>query len=326
MMDYCLRCNQWLSKRMFILVLSALGLGTFIRIANSPCTKYVIIVLFAYMTFVMSLSTGLKQFAKILVKPVVPLWILFLVHLVAPFTAWLFGIIFFAHDPLIRMGYLVGASIPIGVTSIIWTSLVDGSLPVALVAVTLDTFIVPVFLPLFLKIIIGQTIQLDYGEMVIDLICMVTLPSIAGMLLCDATHGRVSSYAQHIGGLTSKIGLFCVILINASIIVPEISWNLSVLRVLLVTFLVVASGYFVGYLGSFVLKDRSRPYVMTMIFNVGMRNIVCGLVIALSYFPPIVALPITLAMLYQQPLASVVPRSYEFLERLFQERFHIHSR
>ncbi len=325
MIDYCIRCNQWLSKRMFLVVLSGLVLGVFVRISNSPFTKDLVIFLFAYMTFVTSLSTGLKQFTKILVKPIVPLWILFLVHLVAPLTAWLFGIIFFSNDPLIRMGYLVGSSIPIGVTSIIWTSLVNGNLPVALVAVTLDTFIVPVFLPLFLKIIIGQSIQLDYWEMVIDLLFMVTIPSVAGMLLYDATHGRVSSYAKHVGGLTSKLGLFGVILINTSIIVPEIHWDLSVVKVLLVTLFVVASGYFVGYLGSFALKDRSRPYAMTMIFNVGMRNIACGIVIALSYFPPSVALPLTLSMLYQQPLASFVPRGYELLDKLVKRHFHVHS-
>jgi predicted Na+-dependent transporter len=325
MIDFFTRCNQWLSGRMFLIIFPGLVLGAFVPISNSPATKEAIIALFAYMTFVTALSTGFRQFAKVLVKPAVPLWILFLVHLITPFATWLLSVIFFPDNPLIRIGYLVGASIPIGVTSVIWTSLVEGNLPVALVAVTLDTFIVPVFLPLFLKIVAGHSVHLDYWDMVSDLLLMVTIPSVVGMVLYDLTHGRVASYAKHIGGFTSKLGLFAVILINSAIIVPEIHWDLSVIKVLLVTLVVVASGYLIGYLGSFALKNRNRSYAMTMIFNVGMRNIACGLVIALSYFPPTVALPLTLAMLYQQPLASFVPRAYEYLDEMVRKLSGISS-
>lgn len=64
-----------------------------------------------------------------------------LVHFITPLTAWAVGMVFYPNDSDIRIGYLIGASIPIGVTSIIWTSiLIKGNLGIAFVAVTLDTF------------------------------------------------------------------------------------------------------------------------------------------------------------------------------------------
>ena len=42
-----------------------------------------------------------------------------------------------------------------------------------------------------------------------------------------------------------------------------------------------------------------------MMFSGGMRNISAGAVLAISYFPPAVAVPVVLGMLFQQTLASL---------------------
>lgn len=54
-------------------------------------------------------------------------------------------------------------------------------------------------------------------------------------------------------------------------------------------------------------QSVAKPIILTMIYNVGLRNMSVGLVLALTYFPPAVAIPITLFILFQQPLAAAVP-------------------
>lgn len=310
---YCLfsKLNAWLSKNMFIVVLSGLFLGFFVTIKDSSLLRNLVVALFAYMTFVTALDTSFKNFIAVLKKPYIPLWVLILVHFITPLTAWTVGMIFYPNDPDIRLGYLIGASIPIGVTSIIWTSLVKGDLALSLVTVTLDTFIVPALFPLLFHIVIGKSIDIDYGKMVIDLMFMVTVPSIIGMLLHDWTRGRVARFSKSIGGATGKIGLFVVILINSAVVMPQITWDISIMKTLFVTLMIVSGGFFAGYLGSFVLKERTPGLVLTMIYNVGIRNNACGLVIALTYFPPRVAIPMTLSILYQQPLATMIAHLYK---------------
>ena len=311
MSNFFTKLNDWLSKKMSVVVLSGLFLGFFVNITDSPFLREIVVLLFAYMTFVTALTTSFKEFTTVLKRPWVPLWVLILVHFITPLTAWAVGMIFYPNDSDIRIGYLIGASIPIGVTSIIWTSLIKGNLGIAFVAVTLDTFIVPAVLPLFFHIVIGQTINIDYGKMVIDLMFMVTVPSMIGMLLHDWTKGKVANFAKSIGGATSKIALFLVILINSAVVMPQINWDISIVKTLLVTLFVVSSSFFVGYLGSFTLKDRTPSMILTMIYNVGIRNNACGLVIALTYFPPRVAVPMTLSILYQQPIATIVSQLYK---------------
>jgi len=158
---------------------------------------------------------------------------------------------------------------------------------------------------------IGQTIDINYGKMVIDLMLMVTVPSIIGMLLHDRTDGKVAVFAKSLGGATSKLALFLVIMINSAVVMPQITWDLSILKTLFLTLFIVSAGFSVGYLGSFALKERTQGTILTMIYNVGIRNNACGLVIALTYFPPKVAIPITLSILYQQPLATVISHLYK---------------
>lgn len=309
-----IKLNDWLSKNMFIVVLSGLFLGFFANIADSPSLRKIVVALFAYMTFITALGTSFKEFTIVLRRPWIPLWVLILVHFVTPLTAWAVGMIFYPNDPDIRLGYLIGASIPIGVTSIIWTSLVKGDLAISFVAVTLDTFIVPAVLPLFFHLAVGQLIDISYSKMVIDLMLMVTVPSIIGMLLHDLTEGKVAAFAKSVGGATSKVALFFVILINSAVVMPQISWDISILKTLFVTLFIVSASFFVGYLGSFALKERTQSMILTMIYNVGIRNNACGLVIALTYFPPRVAIPMTLSILFQQPIATVVFHLYKRLK------------
>ena len=311
-----LSLNAWLGKRMFLVVVTALIGGIFFPLSDSSLLRQTTVLLFAYMTFVTALSTSLRDFLQVLRHPWQPLWILALVHLASPFTAWIVGHVFYPDEPLIRIGYLIGASIPVGVTSIIWTALVQGDLAVSLVAVTLDTFLVPLVLPAFFHFAIGETIEISYLKMVEDLLLMVTIPSLLGMLCNDLSKGRTASFAKSVGGVTSKLSLSAVIFINSAVVMPLLSWNASTLIALIITLGVVSASFFVGWLGSLALKDRRESTVLTMIYNVGIRNNACGVVLALSYFPPAAAIPITMSILYQQPVATLVPYVYRFFKRL----------
>ena len=297
-----------------MVVLAAIGLGYCLHIPDSPVVRFFLVALFAYMTFVTSLSTGLKSFIQVLGRPWVPLWALLLIHLVTPLIAYLLGNLFLADADQAKLGLLVGAAIPVGVTSVIWTSLTQGNVPMCLVAVTLDTFIVPVLLPFYYKLIVNQSIVINYLSLVIQLVLMVTIPSILGMLLYDRTGGKTAGFARGIGGLTAKIALFIVILLNASLVLPSFSWSLDIVQMMTVALLLVVSGYALGYVGSLCIPNHSRDIMMAMIYSVGMRNISCGLVIAITYFPPAVAVPIILCMLFQQPVAAAIPSIFKYFE------------
>jgi len=315
MQDIFTKWNNWLSRHMFYVVLSALLFGFILPMPGTLNWKYMAVFLFGYMTFVTSLEITLKDFFHVLSRPLVNIWMLLLIHVAMPLVAWGVGLIFYPENLFVRTGFIIGASIPIGVTSIIWTSIVGGNVAMAMVAVTLDTLVSPLLLPVFIFLVVGQTVSVDYIQLFYGLLWMVTIPSLLGMAVNDLTRGRLNNFSRSFGGFSSKLALFLVILFNANAISREISWDFSLLKLLLVILLLVTCGYSLGYLGSFVLKDRRKKILVTMVYNVGMRNISFGAVLALVYFPAAVAIPVTLAMLYQQPLAAAVSHLFNRYDR-----------
>lgn len=295
-----------MNRKFFLVPITAIFFGAVVPIAESEVMRQAIIFLFAYLTFITALSSSIKKFFKVLTNPRIPIWILILVHFMSPVLGWILGLIFFPSDDFIRTGFLISASIPVAVVSTMWTSITRGNVEVSLVAVTLDTFIGPILLPIFFLVVAGKMIQLNPVEMIGQLLMMVTIPSLIGMLINEYSKYDFTSFATGLGGLTSKAALFVVIYINSSVTMPKITWGPEIMKLLLVVLVLVSAGYLLGFIGSLFLKERTRENTSAMVYNVGMRNISFGMVVALTYFPPAVAIPITLTMLFQQPVASVV--------------------
>lgn len=299
---------------MFVVVLGALATGYILKVPDSSMVRFLLVALFAYMTFVTSLGTSLKSFIQVLAKPWIPLWALLLIHVVAPLTAWLLGSLFYADSPQIQLGLLVGAAIPVGVTSIIWTAIAKGNIQIALVAVTIDTLIVPILLPAYYQIVVGQAVAINYSSLVIQLLLMVTIPSIAGMVLYDWTGGKTATFSRGVGGVSSKLALFIIMIFNASLVSPDFTWSLDTVKLMGVVLVMVISGYALGYVGSLCIAKCPRDMTVAMIYSVGMRNISCGLVIAITYFPAAVAVPIILGMIFQQPIAATIPNIFKYFD------------
>lgn len=298
--------NNFIKKRMFLLVTSGLILGIIFPLPRFSFLELGAILLFAHMTFVVSMDSSLKKFWTSLVNVGLMFWILALLHIVMPFLAWILGLIFYPHDDLIRLGFLIGSFVPIGVTSILWTSVAGGNVAISLAGVTLDTLLCPIILPLFLFLVAGKNIELNYFSLFGELIFMVTIPSILGMILNDIKGAKLNSFSKGIGGFSSKIALFLVVYINAGAIAPFLDLNQALVKLLLVILFLTILSYSLGYLGSLVLREHRKENILAMTYTVGMRNTCFGSVLAVTYFPILVAVPVTLMMLYQQPLAALV--------------------
>jgi len=109
----------------------------------------------------------------------------------------------------------------------------------------------------------------------------------------------------------SKLCLFGVVMINSSAIAPyleDITWEL--VSVILLVFFIATSGYVIALIiGRLLWKDTR--IVTTFVFIGGMRNIAMGVIVATTYFPAKVAMPVVFGMLFQQILASLVSKVIE---------------
>jgi predicted Na+-dependent transporter len=77
-------------------------------------------------------------------------------------------------------------------------------------------------------------------------------------------------------------------------------------KMLFIVFFMAVCGYSLGFLGGCIFRDTRNETAKAIIYNVGMRNISFGSVLAVVYFSPAIAIPVTLGMLFQQPLAATI--------------------
>ncbi|MFU8648051.1 bile acid:sodium symporter family protein [Lysinibacillus sp. RSDA_15] len=180
-----------------------------------------------------------------------------------------------------------------------------GNLPLGLSIILIDTLLSPFILPFILFFVSGEKIELDVLSLVFNLVLMIVLPTIVGILVNEWSKGEIPKKIGKKLAPFSKLCLFTVILINSSAIAPYLKdFNLHLLFVILLVFLIAVSGYvFAFYIGRYLLKDYS--HMATFVYTGGMRNIAVGVIVATTYFPGKVAMPVVFGMLFQQVLASI---------------------
>lgn len=261
--------------------------------------------LFAFMTFSGSISSSFEEFVKVIVQPLPLITTLLILHVGMPLLALGLGHTVYGHEPLTITGLILAAAIPTGITSFVWVAIYRGNIVLTLSIILMDTVLSPFVVPYTLSALVGTKVQMDTLAMMRGLFFMIVVPSILGMLLNQWTKGRVKEQWSGRLGPFSKICMGIVVAINSSVIAPYLrDFNAKLLGLAGFVLALASLGYILGWIVAKLMK-WDQDIVVALTFNSGMRNISAGAVLAVAYFPPPVAIPVVLGMLFQQSLASL---------------------
>jgi predicted Na+-dependent transporter len=295
--------NKQLEKIMPLITPTSVVLGVLLAVYIKDFS-YLIPWIFAFMTFAGSLNSNFKSLSDVVRHPLPIFAAMILLHILMPIWAWGVGHITFQDDIFTITGIVLGMAIPTGITSFIWVSIYKGNIPLTLSIILIDTMLSPLIVPYCLSLLVGERIEMDIVGIMQGLVGMIVLPSILGMLLNQFLKGNVTKRLSATLAPFSKISIGIVVMLNAAVIAPYLKIiNLKLISIILVVFLIAATGYvFSFFIGRLIRSDRDT--VISLTFSGGMRNISAGAVIAVTYFPPAVAVPVVVGMLFQQVLAS----------------------
>lgn len=281
---------------------------------------------FAFMTFAGSLGAGFKEFAKVMTRPLPLVVNLLILHALMPFIAWGVANLLYPDDMHVVTGFLLAALIPTGISSFLWSSIYMGNIALTLSIILLDTMISPLVVPFGMYALLGAKVEMDAWDMMQGLFYMIVLPSLVGMLLHHFSKGRVKQTLAPKLAPFSKLGMGVVVAINSSMVANYFhAFDVKLLGMALVVLFLAILGYLLGWWIS-RLFGWERDVIVTLTFNSGMRNISAGAVMAITYFPATVALPVVLGMLFQQTLASSFGKFLDIVEKtpkkIVQEAAH----
>lgn len=297
------RVNKQLEKMMPLITPISVILGVFLA-AYLENFAYLIPWIFAFMTFAGSLGSSFKSLQQALTHPFSLIITMFILHILMPFWAWGLGHLVFNDDAYTITGLILGMVIPTGITSFIWVSIYRGNIALTLSIILIDTLLSPFIVPYSLSLFVGQKVEMDILNIMYGLFGMIVIPSLVGMLLNHLTKGKAKETLAPRLAPFSKIGLGLVVMLNGAVVAPYLrEIDLKLVSIALMVFFLSFTGYLFSFLIGRLLK-RDRDTVVAITFSGGMRNISAGAVLAVTYFPAAVAVPVVVAMLFQQVLAS----------------------
>lgn len=297
------KVNTFLQRRIAILTPLSLILGVLFHQIGEQLL-FLVSWLLAFITFAGSLNMNIRETRMVVRHPGVVLISIAFLHILMPAWAYFLSSLVF-NDQLLTVGFVLAVAVPTGVTSVIWVTLTKGNLPLCLSIILVDTLLAPIVMPAILHVVAVERITIDTSSLIMNLIWMVLLPTLLGIALNEGSKGKIPSKLSPKLAPFSKLSLFGIVAINGSAVAPYVqkfTWEL--VGIVGMVFFLAASGYAAALALSHIIW-KNPEISSTFMFMGGMRNIAVGVVIATSYFPPKVAMPVVFGMLFQQVLASL---------------------
>ncbi|WMT28944.1 bile acid:sodium symporter family protein [Bacillus aerius] len=297
------RLNQVLGRMMPLITPVSVLLGVLLAAYLKDVT-FLVPWVFAVMTFSGSLSSAFSALKHTVMHPL-PLILTFLIlHVLMPLYAWSAGHLIFAGDSMTITGLTLAMVIPTGVSSLIWAVMYKGNVGLTLSIILIDTLLSPLIVPVSLSIFVGTQVHMDMVAIMKGLLGMVVLPSILGMLVRQYAKPSVTKAMSQTLAPFSKLGLFVVVSINSSVVAPYLrELDAPFFSKAATVFFIAMSGYAFAWLIGKAMKC-TQGEIVAIVYTGGMRNISAGAVLAISFFPPAVAVPVVICMLFQQVLAA----------------------
>lgn len=238
-------------------------------------------IFFMTMMFLSTLNINLKNIRRDLKHPSKTIFVLLLIHFISPLIVYLSRSLF---SPELYVGLILATSVPSGISAIFITHMFKGDTTQALITTSLSSLSSPILVPLSLMIFAGSEIQLDGYGMFSTSVKLIIIPLLLAQVVARTSWKKTLS--QRSDGL-NVILLFLIIIAMLS---PVRSYLTDSLLLTLALSSYVAVLIVMNFLIGFSI-GKTFPERIANAINAGFKNFALAMVLALTYFNGVVAMP-----------------------------------
>jgi len=272
--------------RGFPLAIAVLALVAWARPAPFAACGPAIVPLLMVVMLGMGLTLAPRDFRSVLAAPRLVVIGVLLHYTVMPAAAWLL-IHALALDPDTAVGVVLVGATSAGTASNVVSYLARGNVALSVTMTAVSTLLAVVMLPAIAWLLIGQTVPVPAGEMMLAVAQVALVPVLGGMLLrrlLGHRIGRVEPALPMISAAAIAVVVAIVVGLNA----PRLA--VAAPRVLLAVVLHNGIGLAAGYaLAKLARADEASA--RTIAIEVGMQNSGLAVALALKLYGPAAALP-----------------------------------
>ncbi|MGI6037210.1 MAG: bile acid:sodium symporter family protein [Limnochordia bacterium] len=297
-----LAVDAFIERRFFILGLLILG-GGLLAGQGLAVLRPLTPIFLALTMFTGALNCSLDDFRRVLYTPGTILLALGLMYIITPIITLGLTKLFFVGEPLLAAGQLFSSTLPVGITASVWTMLAGGNLPLCLGLVILTTLLSGLITPSLFHLLAGAQVEFAVWDLVFDLVKIVIIPVIIGLYVQERRFAPVER-ARPLLQLSVKLYMLLTIAIYAAVMRPhlvQLGWGIGK---------VIGSMFFQFSISTLLallfIKWLPIEDIAALAFANAVRNMVGGSIIATAHFPIVVALPLIVSLLLQNPMGSVI--------------------
>jgi len=274
--------SRWINDNLLLLVILFAIIGV-LSPRFSFLSNYVGFILFV-MILGLGLTLTVQDFFKVAKIPQRILVALTVQYSAIPIIA--FSLTFLVKNFNVAMGILVIGSAPSEITSALMVYLAGGNLALATAIMGCSILVAPFIMPLLLSLFAGESVAIDKGGMLTELLLIVALPVILGSLF-RTRFQRLQRYEEQFSSLSSVMVILLIFTVASSN--AEAILNVGIIWLAGLLLILNLSGYLIGFLVGrlMVPKEDFKTYT----FAIGMKEFGVGTAVALQFFGPEVALP-----------------------------------
>jgi BASS family bile acid:Na+ symporter len=227
--------------------------------------------------FGMGTELSIKDFVRVVKMPKGVIAGISCHYLIMPGVAFIITRIFSFSDEISAGIILIGCC-PSGLASNVMTYLAKANLALSVTLTAVSTILAPIATPLFMQILAGRYVEVNFLEMMWHITEIVILPIGAGLLFNKFLHGKVT-FIDRLMPLISMIGIILIVVV----ITAAGRDSLLMVGGILVLAVLIHNlcGYFFGYWSARLLRMNESD-CRTIAIEVGLQNAGLGSSLALA--------------------------------------------
>jgi bile acid:Na+ symporter, BASS family len=279
-----------------------------------------IVPLMQILMFGMGTALSLADFSRVLKMPQGVVVGIVCQYSIMPLIGWTLTKMF-SFPPEIAAGVILIGSCPSGLASNVMSYLAKANLALSVTLTAIVTLLAPLMTPLFMKLLAGQYVVIDFWSMVWDITKIIILPIGAGLVFNHFVRGKF----RILDKVMPVISMASIALI-ITIITAAGRNDLLVVGPLLILAALIhnLSGYFLGYWSARLMRLREQD-CRTVALEVGLQNGGLASSLALSMgklatvglasavFAPIMNITGSTLALWWRSHTSDIPQTSEYM-------------
>ena len=280
--------HRFVENNFWIFLLLGMFLGFIFPDQTLVLDSYVIIFLMILL-YLVFLKIDLGEVVGHIKKPKLLIYLLVCNLIVIPVMSY---VLTAPLDPDIRIGVILLACLPSGTAAPALTEIVKGKTSLTLVLTVLSSILAPLTITALFYLFYNTAIPMNYLRLFFGLVTFTLVPFLASQLSKRFFSSYIARSRKHIGSASVLIMMVIVMVVIGKEAHYIRSNFRDVINILIVLYVVFFVFQVVGYFQAFWLKREER--IAVSVSKMAMNNVL-GVVIALSYFNPQIALILVLS-------------------------------